>query len=110
MNFDPDDEFPNSKHNFEGTADASFADGVDRRSAEDYTFKLFGGLIDWASRKKTNGLHLHHRSGTPMYHYSMPASKSSDGPTSFRNYGSTQNMISPSTMITYKPSGFSMLN
>lgn len=31
---------------FEITADASFADGSERRSGEDYTFKLFGGMID----------------------------------------------------------------
>lgn len=40
------------KHIFEGTADASFANDLDRRSVEGFTFKLFGGLIDWASRKQ----------------------------------------------------------
>lgn len=34
------------------TADASYATGSDRRSGEGYTFKLFGGLIDWAARKQ----------------------------------------------------------
>ena len=36
----------------ETTADASYATGSDRRSDEGYTFKLFGGLIDWAARKQ----------------------------------------------------------
>lgn len=34
------------------TTDACFANGPDRRSAEGYTFKLFGGMIEWASRKQ----------------------------------------------------------
>jgi hypothetical protein len=43
----------NSKHVFEATVDASFANENERRSAEGYTFKLFGGLIDWAAKKQT---------------------------------------------------------
>lgn len=34
-------------------ADASYAKYPDRKSGEGYTFRLFGGLIDWASRKQT---------------------------------------------------------
>ena len=37
---------------FEVTADASYANYPDRRSGEGYTFRLFGGLIDWAARKQ----------------------------------------------------------
>ena len=37
---------------FEATADASFANCAERRSAEGYTFKLYGGMIDWAARKQ----------------------------------------------------------
>ena len=37
---------------FEATADASYANSLDRRSGEGYSFKLFGGLIDWAARKQ----------------------------------------------------------
>ena len=40
------------KHVFEATNDASYADSTRRKSSEGYTFKLFGGLIDWASRKQ----------------------------------------------------------
>ena len=40
------------KLTFQNTADASFANNTDRRSGEGYTFKLFGGLVDWASRKQ----------------------------------------------------------
>ncbi len=34
------------KHVFEASVDASFANEDDRRSIEDYTFKLFDDLID----------------------------------------------------------------
>ena len=37
---------------FEAMADASYANYPDRKSGEGYTFKLFGGLIDWAVRKQ----------------------------------------------------------
>ncbi|KAA6408840.1 MAG: hypothetical protein FRX48_07184 [Lasallia pustulata] len=37
---------------FKNTANASFANGADCRSAEGYTFKLFGGCIDWAVQKQ----------------------------------------------------------
>jgi hypothetical protein len=36
----------NSKHVFETSIDASFANEEDRRSIENYTFKLFDDLID----------------------------------------------------------------
>ena len=38
---------------FYNTADASYASSPDRRSVEGYTFKLFGGVIDWSSRKQS---------------------------------------------------------
>ena len=41
-----------NKQVFEATADASYANNSDRKSSEGYTFKLFGGMIDWASRKQ----------------------------------------------------------
>jgi hypothetical protein len=41
-----------SKDVFENTADASFASSPERRSYEGFTFKLYGGLIDWAARKQ----------------------------------------------------------
>ncbi len=37
---------------FETSVDASFANEEERRSDEDYTFKLFDDLIDWAARKQ----------------------------------------------------------
>ena len=37
---------------FEATADALFANYPDRKFGEGYTFRLFGDLIDWASRKQ----------------------------------------------------------
>ena len=38
---------------FKGASDAAFADDPDtRRSTEGYLFKLFGGAIDWKSRKQ----------------------------------------------------------
>jgi hypothetical protein len=46
------DKEDNGKQVFEGTADAFFANDLDRRSAEGYIFKLFGGMIDWAVRKQ----------------------------------------------------------
>ncbi len=42
----------NGKHVFEATADAAFANEEGRKSAEGYTFKLFEGLIDWATKKQ----------------------------------------------------------
>jgi hypothetical protein len=42
-----------SKQIFEATADAAFANEKGRKSAEDYIFKLFEGLIDWAAKKQT---------------------------------------------------------
>jgi hypothetical protein len=41
-----------AKDVFEATADAAFANEEGRKSAEGYTFKLFGGLIDWAAKKQ----------------------------------------------------------
>jgi hypothetical protein len=38
---------------FDNSADASFANNPDRRSGEGYVFKLYGGPIDWASRKQS---------------------------------------------------------
>ena len=43
---------PANKQVFEATADASYANNPDRKSSEGYTFKLFGGMIDWAARKQ----------------------------------------------------------
>jgi len=40
------------KEIFDNSADASFANNPDRRSGEGYVFKLYGGPIDWASRKQ----------------------------------------------------------
>jgi hypothetical protein len=42
----------NDKQVFERTADAFFANDLDRRSAEEYIFKLFDDMIDWAVRKQ----------------------------------------------------------
>jgi hypothetical protein len=39
-------DFISNKHVFETSVDASFANEKSRRSDEDYTFKLFEGLID----------------------------------------------------------------
>jgi hypothetical protein len=36
----------NKKHVFEATADAAFANEKERKSIEEYTFKLFDDLID----------------------------------------------------------------
>jgi hypothetical protein len=41
-----------NKQVFETSVDASFANEEERRSDEDYTFKLFDDLIDWAARKQ----------------------------------------------------------
>jgi hypothetical protein len=49
FNASKDEELTNSaksKHVFEASVDASFANEEGRRSAEGYTFKLFEGLID----------------------------------------------------------------
>ena len=48
----PDDDQLSAKHVFENTADASFANSPERRSYEGFTFKLYGGMIDWAARKQ----------------------------------------------------------
>ena len=42
-----------SHHVFENTVDASFVNSFERRSYEDYTFKLYEDMIDWAARKQT---------------------------------------------------------
>lgn len=42
-----------SREIFDNSADASFANNPDRRSGEGYVFKLYGGPIDWASRKQS---------------------------------------------------------
>ncbi len=42
----------NDKQIFEKTADAFFANDLDRRSAEKYIFKLFDDMIDWAVKKQ----------------------------------------------------------
>ncbi len=42
----------NDKQIFESTANAFFANDLDRRSAEEYIFKLFDDMIDWAVRKQ----------------------------------------------------------
>ena len=38
---------------FDNSADASFVNNPDRRSGEGYVFKLYGGPIDWVSRKQS---------------------------------------------------------
>ncbi len=42
----------NDKQIFESTADAFFANDLDRKSAEEYIFKLFDDMIDWAVKKQ----------------------------------------------------------
>ncbi len=42
----------NDKQIFENTADAFFANDLDRRNAEEYIFKLFDDMIDWAVKKQ----------------------------------------------------------
>ncbi len=42
----------NDKQIFEKTADAFFANDLDRKSAEEYTFKLFDDMIDWTVKKQ----------------------------------------------------------
>ncbi len=42
----------NDKQIFEKTADAFFANDLDRRNAEEYIFKLFDDMIDWAVKKQ----------------------------------------------------------
>ncbi len=42
----------NDKQIFERTADVFFANDLDRRSAEEYIFKLFDEMIDWVARKQ----------------------------------------------------------
>ena len=41
------------KEIFDNSVDASFANNSDRRSGEGYVFKLYGGPIDWVSRKQS---------------------------------------------------------
>ncbi len=42
----------NDKQIFENTADAFFANDLDRKSAEEYIFKLFDDMIDWIVKKQ----------------------------------------------------------
>ncbi len=42
----------NDKQIFESTADVFFANDFDRKSAEEYIFKLFDEMIDWAVKKQ----------------------------------------------------------
>jgi hypothetical protein len=42
----------NDKQIFERTADAFFANDLDRKSAEEYIFKLFDDMIDWVVKKQ----------------------------------------------------------
>ncbi len=42
----------NDKQIFEKTVDAFFANDLDRRNAEEYIFKLFDDIIDWAVKKQ----------------------------------------------------------
>ncbi len=42
----------NDEQIFESTADVFFANDLDRRSAEEYIFKLFDDMIDWAVKKQ----------------------------------------------------------
>jgi hypothetical protein len=42
----------NDKQIFERTADAFFANNLDRKSAEEYIFKLFDDMIDWVVKKQ----------------------------------------------------------
>ncbi len=42
-----------AKNVFEATANAAFANEKERKSIEDYIFKLFEELIDWATKKQT---------------------------------------------------------
>ncbi len=42
----------NDKQIFEKTVDAFFANDLDRRSAEEYIFKLFDDMIDWVVKKQ----------------------------------------------------------
>ncbi len=42
----------NDKQIFEKTIDAFFANDLDRKSAEEYIFKLFDDMIDWTVKKQ----------------------------------------------------------
>ncbi len=42
----------NDKQIFEKTVDAFFANDLDRKSAEEYIFKLFDDMIDWIAKKQ----------------------------------------------------------
>ncbi len=42
----------NDKQIFESTTNAFFANDLDRRNAEEYIFKLFDDMIDWAVKKQ----------------------------------------------------------
>ncbi len=42
----------NDKQIFERTTDAFFANDLDRKNAEEYIFKLFDDMIDWAVKKQ----------------------------------------------------------
>jgi hypothetical protein len=41
-----------SKHVFENTIDVNFANSLERRSYERFTFKLYDDMIDWVARKQ----------------------------------------------------------
>jgi hypothetical protein len=41
----------NDKQIFESTANAFFANDLDRKNAEEYIFKLFNDMIDWVVKK-----------------------------------------------------------
>jgi hypothetical protein len=42
----------NDKQIFENTTNAFFANDLDRKSAEEYIFKLFDDMIDWIVKKQ----------------------------------------------------------
>jgi hypothetical protein len=42
----------NDKHIFKNIANAFFANDLDRKNAEEYIFKLFNDMIDWAVKKQ----------------------------------------------------------
>jgi hypothetical protein len=51
INLDSEEE-EEEKHVFENIIDASFANSLERRSYEDFIFKLYEDMIDWVSRKQ----------------------------------------------------------
>jgi hypothetical protein len=52
FNFNLNNQINSNKQIFETSVNASFANEEERRSDENYTFKLFDDLIDWAARKQ----------------------------------------------------------